>query len=57
MTAAVIKMMMMMMNMIWQQARGLMDRGMLGSVLDCTIAYPDRWKIAKPDSDVTNIAD
>ena len=22
-------------------SRGLMDRGMLGSVLDCTIAYPD----------------
>ena len=33
----------MIMNMIWQ-ARGLMDRGMLGSVLDCTIAYPDRYK-------------
>jgi len=33
-------------------ARGLMDRGMLGSVLDCTIAYPDSANVPTTEAAV-----
>jgi len=33
-------------------ARGLMDRGMLGSVLDCTIAYPDSANVPTSEAAV-----